>query len=100
LVYISLLLVIAWVFCFTMIGTIMMIRDKQRARQGRHRIPESRLMWMAVLGGAWLMWITMLLVHHKTHRKKFMIGLPIITLIQVVLFILAWKTNQVFIFVW
>ena len=64
--------VIAWVGSFSLIGTIMVMKDKQKARQHRHRIPEKRLMWMGVLGGALLMWLTMILVHHKTHRNKFM----------------------------
>lgn len=98
--YISLLTLIGWVAAITMIGTIMTIVDKQRAQQHRYRIPERRLMLMGILGGAWMMWITMLLIHHKTRRKKFMIGFPLIVAAQVALFMILWENGQYFIFVW
>ncbi len=99
-IYISLMSVIAWVGSFSLIGTIMVIKDKQKARQHRHRIPEKRLMWMGVCGGALLMWLTMFLVHHKTHRNKFMIGFPVIALIQIAVFAILWKNGDYFVFNW
>lgn len=98
--YISVLALIAWIAAFNIIGCIMVMKDKQRARQGRRRIPERRLMWMGALGGAMLMWLTMILIHHKTHRKKFMVGLPIMLAVQIALILLAWENGQYFIFVW
>lgn len=99
-IYIHLVAVIAWVGGFSLVGTIMVMKDKQMARQGRRRIPEKRLMWMGALGGALLMWMSMLLVHHKTRRNKFMIGFPIMALIHITLFALVWKNREVFIFMW
>ena len=98
--YISLITLIVWLLIFSLVGAVMMIVDKQRARQGRRRISERKLMTMGILGGAWLMWLTMLLVHHKTHRKKFMIGMPIIVAVQLLLFYITWSNGQFFIYVW
>ena len=98
--YISLITLIAWLLIFSLAGAVMMIVDKQRARQGRRRIPERKLMTVGILGGAWLMWLTMLLVHHKIHRKRFMIGMPVIVVVQLLLFYITWSNPQFFIFVW
>lgn len=59
--------------------------DKRRAKKGRWRISEARLMILGALGGAPLEWITMKLIRHKTTRKKFMVGLPLLTLLHVAL---------------
>lgn len=59
--------------------------DKRLAVKGGRRIPEKQLFIAALLGGAAAMYITMRIVHHKTLHKRFMIGLPLIILIQTVL---------------
>ncbi len=56
--------------------------DKQKARMGRWRIPESVLILMAVLGGGAGAYAGMLLFHHKTRKPLFSIGVPIITIIE------------------
>lgn len=98
--YVSIIPLIVWVSVFSLIGTIMTMIDKQKARQGRRRISEKKLLWMGALGGALLMWVTMIMIHHKTHRNKFMIGLPVMFVIQVALFALAWQQNEIFLFIW
>ena len=56
--------------------------DKIRAKKHRRRISERTLMLLAVLGGSAAEWITMRLIRHKTLHAKFMIGLPLIFLLQ------------------
>lgn len=51
--------------------------DKHRAKKGKWRVSEARLMLLGFLGGALFEWITMRIIRHKTKRKKFMVGLPI-----------------------
>ena len=53
-----------------------------------------------VLGGALLMWPTMTLVQHKTRRKRFMIGFPIIALVHVAIFSFLWSHGELVIFRW
>ena len=68
-----------------LLGAIRTWIDKRRARKGKWRISENRLMLLGTLGGAPLEWITMKLVHHKTTRKKFMVGLPLLSVLHLLL---------------
>ncbi len=46
------------------------------------RTPEATLLFISILGGSVAMLITMQLIRHKTRHKKFMIGIPIIIILQ------------------
>lgn len=71
---------------------IVTISDKYRAVKGKWRIKESTLFLLAVLGGALFEYLTMLIIRHKTKHKKFMIGLPIIFIIQIlIIYIIIFK---------
>ena len=56
--------------------------DKQKARSGRWRIPESRLLLLAAVGGSLGAWMGMYVFHHKTRKVKFYLGIPLILVIQ------------------
>jgi len=65
------------------VSAIICILDKAWAKRGYWlRMPEKTLFVWAISGGATGMYITMLLIRHKTLHKRFMIGLPIIIFIQ------------------
>ena len=60
--------------------------DKKAAKKWpKHRIPEKALFLLAILGGSLAEYLTMLKIRHKTKHKRFMIGLPIIVVSQVVI---------------
>jgi len=59
--------------------------DKQRARRGHWRIPESRLLLLCLSGGSLGGWLAMYLFRHKTKHLKFSLGVPVITGVQVLL---------------
>ena len=59
--------------------------DKWKARRDKWRIPEETLIWLAIVGGSIGALLEMHLFRHKTKHKKFLIGIPVILLIQVVL---------------
>jgi uncharacterized membrane protein YsdA (DUF1294 family) len=59
--------------------------DKWKAKRSKWRIPESKLLFMAVIGGSIGAWLGMKVWHHKTMHKKFKYGLPAIFFIQVVI---------------
>lgn len=63
--------------------------DKQAAKKHRRRVPEATLLGTGALGGALLMLITMKLIRHKTRKKKFMIGLPLLLFLQIALAVTA-----------
>ena len=60
-----------------------MLSDKQRARHGAWRIPESTLMGVALAGGSIGAMGGMYLVRHKTRHPKFYIGIPAIMIFQI-----------------
>ena len=75
----------------SLISTIVCIYDKLISKKNRValRIPEKILFLLSALGGSVAMLATMLVIRHKTKHKRFMIGIPIIIVLQVVLVALA-----------
>ena len=59
--------------------------DKWRAKRNKWRIPESTLIWLAIVGGSIGALLGMYLFRHKTKHNKFAIGLPVILVLQAVL---------------
>ncbi len=72
----------------SVVSSVVTIVDKVRAVRHEWRIPENTLLLIAAIGGAPAMLITMWIIRHKTKHGKFMVGLPIILLFQVI--ILLW----------
>ena len=66
-----------------LIAIFLTIRDKRSAKKNRWRVKESTLLLVSVLGGSVAMLFTMNLIRHKTQRKKFMVGIPLIIALQV-----------------
>lgn len=56
--------------------------DKKRAREHRWRISERTLLGLAVIGGSAGALVGMYLFRHKTRKMKFVIGVPVILIIQ------------------
>lgn len=99
-IYISMVALAVWIAFFSAIGMFQTMQDKQKARRRQRRIPEKRLLWFGALGGALVMWLTMILVRHKTRYKKFMIGLPVMALLQIILIVVMWNNRELFYFNW
>lgn len=71
----------------SVIAIIATVYDKWAARHGLWRVAERTLFGIAAVGGALAMYAAMCLVRHKTKHKRFMIGLPLITAVQVALWL-------------
>lgn len=84
-----------WIALISLITVIITVYDKIAAKKyPRRRIPENTLMYLGVMGGAAAEFITMKIIRHKTLHKKFMVGLPVITVIHaVILFFVFRKFN-------
>lgn len=78
------------------ISAIVTIIDKLKAARGAWRVPERTLLILAAIGGSAAMYITMLLIRHKTKHIKFMLGIPIIMLFQVILILWCNTRFQLF----
>ena len=48
-------------------------------------------MLVSALGGSVTMYITMLIIRHKTRHIKFMLGIPVIIMIQLAAAFLIWR---------
>jgi uncharacterized membrane protein YsdA (DUF1294 family) len=59
--------------------------DKRRARQQRHRTPESTLLILALLGGAPGAWLAVRFFRHKTRKITFLVPLILATLVAAAL---------------
>lgn len=77
----SIYLLIVNIFTFIVYGV-----DKLKAKEHWWRISEATLLFLAVVGGSVGAWVGMKVWHHKTMHKKFKYGVPIILLLQAVLF--------------
>lgn len=64
---------------------LLMLADKQKAKRGLWRIPESTLMGVAVIGGSVGALAGMYTFRHKTRHLKFILGVPLIFVIQILL---------------
>lgn len=62
--------------------------DKWRAKTGRWRVSEANLILLVVLGGGIGGLLGMKVWRHKTKHKKFTIGVPLIVLVQLMVYIL------------
>ena len=80
--------VIAWLLIVvaaaaSVASVVVCIADKLRSRKkGRTRVSEATLMTLSAFGGALFMFLTMLIIRHKTRHPRFMVGLPLMIAFQ------------------
>ena len=81
---------IIYLAVISLISVIVCVYDKVISKRDRVelRLPEKTLLILSALGGSVAMYIAMQITHHKTKHAKFMIGIPLIILLQVAL--VAW----------
>jgi uncharacterized membrane protein YsdA (DUF1294 family) len=78
-----------YIAAISLIAIILTVLDKNAARRNAWRIKERTLLTVSILGGSAAMLITMLAIRHKTRHVKFMIGIPIILLLQVAIVVVV-----------
>ena len=83
------------------LGFALMGLDKKRAAEHQWRISERTLFLVAALGGSVGSWLGMYIFHHKTKHWYFVIGIPVIFVLQNILWYFIMmnsysqnKTNQ------
>ncbi|MBQ5565310.1 MAG: DUF1294 domain-containing protein [Clostridia bacterium] len=75
----------AYVIVINIITFIMYGTDKSKARSGKWRIPESTLLLLAALGGSAGALLGMNAFRHKTKKKQFSVGVPLIFVFHILL---------------
>ena len=75
---------LAYIAIISLISVIVCIYDKKISKKNRVelRTPEKNLMLLSALGGSVAMFITMQIIRHKTKHVKFMLGIPLIIIVQ------------------
>ena len=78
-------IILCYAFFINALAMIVFGIDKRRAKRHKWRIPEKTLLLLACVGGSAGALCGMYMFRHKTLRKKFFIGLPMILVAQVLL---------------
>lgn len=76
------ILLAGYLACFNLLAFLLMYTDKRFAIRKMRRIPESVLWMSAVLGGSIGAILGMHVFHHKTRKKRFSIGMPLVLILQ------------------
>lgn len=76
--------IIIYLIIINIIGFLVMYIDKQKAKKGKWRIPEKTIFIITVLGGGIGTISGMYTFRHKTQKLHFTIGLPTITILEIV----------------
>ena len=84
-------IVLPYIVVINAISVLVCAADKIKAIKKRRRISEKTLWILSLAGGSVGMYLTMHIIHHKTLHKKFMIGIPVIIIFQIILCLLLTK---------
>ncbi|MDY3618349.1 DUF1294 domain-containing protein [Agathobaculum sp.] len=77
---------IYYLLAVNLIGMAVCVYDKLAAPRSWTRVPERTLFFWALVGGGPGVYLTMLLIRHKTLHKRFMLGIPALMLLQAAIF--------------
>lgn len=79
-------------FCLiSLISIVVTVSDKVFAIKHKWRVRESTLLLLSAMGGSAAMYVTMILIRHKTRHIKFMLGIPVIFVLQAVILFFIWR---------
>ena len=79
------IILLIYLILINLLGFVIYGQDKAKSkRKGNSRIPERTLLWVARLGGGLGCWLGMMLFRHKTKHTRFMVLVPLWTVVWVV----------------
>ena len=82
---------IIYLIVINLIAFLAMYIDKRRARYGKWRIPEQTLFILALIGGSVGAIAGMYTFRHKTKKLKFVVGFPVILIMQIILIFMIYN---------
>ena len=77
--------ILIFFFIINALGFLIMQIDKNNAINGKSRVSEASIFTVAAIGGSIGVAFGMYLLRHKTKKKKFTVGIPIIILLQILI---------------
>ena len=87
-------ILLVYLFLINAAGFFLMLADKRRAKENLWRIPERVLLTVALLGGSGGVYSGMKFARHKTRKPVFSIGVPVIFVLEVILFLFLGEILQ------
>ena len=81
------LILVAVFFSINLYSFIITVFDKRQAKNDKPRVSEASLFFMSICFGALGVLIGMKFSRHKTKKMKFIIGIPLALIQNIVLFI-------------
>ncbi len=76
-----------YLILINIIGFILILVDKIKACKNKWRIKENTLLFISIIGGSIGELISMLIFHHKTKKNKFIIFIPLLIIIQSIIYL-------------
>lgn len=86
---------LCWLLAVNLVTFCVYGVDKRKARKHRFRVRESVLLGLCAVGGSVGGLLAMHLFHHKTRKKAFAIGVPLMLAVQTAL--LVWLIRMTYI---
>ena len=74
----------------SLLAVVLTIYDKSAAKKQRRRTKENTLLLVSLLGGSIAMLMAMQIIRHKTKHAKFMVGIPVIIILQIAAGLFIW----------
>ena len=74
-------ILLLYLILINLLGFVLYGVDKVKSKGRDRRIPERVLLWVARLGGGVGCWLGMMLFRHKTKHTRFMILVPLWTVL-------------------
>lgn len=78
---------IIYLIIMNIVGLMVMWLDKRKAVRHKWRIPEKTLFLISIAGGSIGTWSGMYIFHHKTKHWYFVVGMPLILILQIAAFV-------------
>lgn len=78
---------IIYLIVINILGFLVMGLDKHKAKMAERRIPENTLFMFTILGGGVGTIVGMYVFHHKTKKMKFKVGMPLILILEILIFV-------------
>lgn len=79
--------ILIYLLVINIIAFLAMFIDKKKAEKNKWRIKESTLLILALIGGSIGAIVGMYTFHHKTHKPRFYIGIPVMIVLQILIII-------------
>lgn len=78
---------VIYLIVINILGFLAMGLDKHKAKMAERRIPENTLFMFTILGGGIGTIAGMYVFHHKTKKMKFKVGMPLILILEILIFV-------------